>query len=503
MPARRSNRLKQVLVALGFLAPNIVGVLMFTVFPVAFSLVMAFTNWDLRKHNMFRDQPLEFVGFANFTRLLSEAEFPRFLGNTLFLMMGIPFSVAGALGAAMLLSRDTRGGSPTVALALIASGVAVVSAMMLTVVGLGATAMVILLSGVVGVVLILGMTGGVTAYRTLFYMPHFVMGVPTFLLWKKMYKPEGGPINTALRPALDSLSHAVATTPTWLVQSGLWVCWALMLGLLLVGLSRLRRLWRDGELGSRAALVAVVFVLIPPAMAMRWQATAELLFWPTLVAVAALAIWQGAAAGRRGRDFHAPAMEGFGSAAMLSLAIMVGQFVLLGLAPVVYHLPQMVAGAGPADAPGLQPPQWIYDYHWAKPSLMIVGLWGAIGSNNMLLYLAALTNVPQELYEAADIDGASRFQKFWNVTWPQLAPTTFFIVIMATIYGLQGGFEMARAMTNGGPAGATTTLSYFIYIEGFQTGRLSSSAATAWALFVMIFMLTLLNWKFGNRYVNE
>ena len=134
---------------------------------------------------------------------------------------------------------------------------------------------------------------------------------------------------------------------------------------------------------------------------------------------------------------------------------------------------------------------------------MVMGFWGAIGSNNMLLYLAALTNVPGELYEAADIDGASSFQKFWNVTWPQLAPTTFFIVVMAMIGGLQGGFEMARTMTNGGPAGATTTLSFSIYTEGFVTGRLGYSSSFAWVLFAMVFSITMFNWKFGSRYVND
>jgi multiple sugar transport system permease protein len=121
----------------------------------------------------------------------------------------------------------------------------------------------------------------------------------------------------------------------------------------------------------------------------------------------------------------------------------------------------------------------------------------------MLLYLAGLSNVPQHLYEAADVDGASRFQKFWHVTWPQLAPTTFFIVVMSMIGGLQGGFEMARTMTQGGPAGSTTTLSYFIYTEGFETGRLGYSSAVAWALFGLVFTVTLINWRFGNRYVND
>ena len=83
-------------------------------------------------------------------------------------------------------------------------------------------------------------------------------------------------------------------------------------------------------------------------------------------------------------------------------------FALIGLANVLHHLPAM-------SADGLEPPQWLTRYHWAKPSLMMMGLWAAIGSNNMLLYIAGISNVPTELYEAADIDGASRFQRFWHV----------------------------------------------------------------------------------------
>jgi multiple sugar transport system permease protein len=94
-------------------------------------------------------------------------------------------------------------------------------------------------------------------------------------------------------------------------------------------------------------------------------------------------------------------------------------------------------------------------------------------------------------------------QKFWNVIWPQLAPITFFIFIMSVIGGLQGGFEMARAMTAGGPAGSTTTISYFVYNEGFSTGRLGYASAIAWTLFAMVFAITIFNWKFGNKHVNE
>ena len=169
---------------------------------------------------------------------------------------------------------------------------------------------------------------------------------------------------------------------------------------------------------------------------------------------------------------------------------------MVGLGVVIHALPNLAAD-------GLAPPQWLNDYHWAKPAIMLMGLWIAVGSNNMLLYVAGISNIPVELYEAADIDGAGRWQCFWHVTWPQLAPTTFFIVVMSVIGGLQGGFEQARAMTSGGPFGATTTLSYFVYMEGFETGRLGYASAVAWVMFVMIFGLTVLNYRMGSQYVNE
>jgi multiple sugar transport system permease protein len=139
----------------------------------------------------------------------------------------------------------------------------------------------------------------------------------------------------------------------------------------------------------------------------------------------------------------------------------------------------------------------------ARDALVFMGIWIAIGGNNMLLYLAALTNVPPELYEAAEIDGAGRWSKFWHVTWPQLAPTTFFIVVISFIGGLQGGFEVARVMTEGGPAGTTTTLAYYIYIKAFQEFQMGYASAVAWALFAIIFAITLVNWRFGSRAMND
>jgi multiple sugar transport system permease protein len=138
----------------------------------------------------------------------------------------------------------------------------------------------------------------------------------------------------------------------------------------------------------------------------------------------------------------------------------------------------------------------------ARDALIIMGIWTAIGGNNMLLYLAALTNVPQELVEAAQLDGAGRWGVFRNVTLPQLAPTTFFIVVMSFIGGLQGGFDQARVMTQGGPAGTTTTLAYYIYTKAFEEFQIGYASAVSWVLFAMIFVMTLINWKFGSRELN-
>lgn len=135
----------------------------------------------------------------------------------------------------------------------------------------------------------------------------------------------------------------------------------------------------------------------------------------------------------------------------------------------------------------------------ARDALILMGIWTAMGGANMLLYLAALTNVPEELLEAAELDGAGKIASFAHVTWPQLAPTTFFIVVTSIIGGLQGGFEQARVMTAGGPAGATTTLSYYIYSKAFEEFQIGYASAIAWMLFAIVFVATAVQWKFGTR----
>ncbi len=494
LPLQRRRQRRNFIHGIGFLAPNLLGFLAFTLIPLLLSLFMAFSNWDLRLHNIFVREPLRFVGLDQFRTLLEQKDFWKFLGNTLFLMMGIPLTIIGSLMAAILLSQDFRVASGRRLIYLIAGVLLIGSTVILALAGAGATGMVLLMSGVVCLVLIGGMAAGSTVYRTLFYVPHFTAGVAVFLLWKKLYSPQGGPVNNFLAPILDGLAGFVRVLPAHSDMAMLIASRVLMLGLLLLGLNVARKQWTQGDWGTIPIVLGLILLGLPVWYTPRWGAVPAIdQFFPLAAGVVLLV--QIVLALRVTR-MPCPLDEGMGNALVLSALLMTLQFALLGLGNVGFHLPQMAAD-------GLEPPKWLNEYHWAKPAIMIMSIWASIGSNNMLLYLAGLSNVPVELQEAADIDGATRFQRFWHVTWPQLAPVTFFIVIMSVMGGLQGGFEMARAMTAGGPAGATTTLSYFVYTEAFENGRMGYASAIAWVLFAMVFLITLFNWKFGSRYVND
>jgi len=208
-------RQRDILAALVFLAPNFGGFLVFVAFPVVFSIAMAFTNWDLSLHNRFRQQPLEWAGLHNFATLLSQREFWQYLGNTLFLMMAIPLQIAGSLALALLLTRELARGPAWARFALGACAMAVSVATGLLLMWLGYGAIYLVLAVMSGIVLWLGLVTGSAVYRTLLYLPSFTSGVAIFLLWKKMYNPISGPINTALRPLLAGLERVVRVTPDW------------------------------------------------------------------------------------------------------------------------------------------------------------------------------------------------------------------------------------------------------------------------------------------------
>ncbi len=141
--------------------------------------------------------------------------------------------------------------------------------------------------------------------------------------------------------------------------------------------------------------------------------------------------------------------------------------------------------------------------YYAKPALMLMGLWTGVGGYNMILYLAGLQGINPELYEAADVDGANAWQKFRHITWPMLSPTTFFIFIMSLIGGFQGGFQAAYVMTQGGPERSTTTVSYYIFRELYQAHHGGYTSAIAWFLFIVVFTLTLISWRYGGRVVHH
>ena len=150
---------------------------------------------------------------------------------------------------------------------------------------------------------------------------------------------------------------------------------------------------------------------------------------------------------------------------------------------------------------GIEGPNWLGSIAWAKPAIMIMTFWTAVGGYNMILYLASLQGISPDLYEAADIDGASQWQRFWSITWPLVSPTTFFIFITSVIGGFQGGFESAYILTKGGPAGATTTISYYIYNHAYQWFNMGYASAVSWVLFITVFIVTAINWKFGGKRV--
>ena len=419
-----------------------------------------------------------------------------YLGNTLFLMLGIPFGIAGSLCAALMLNNDFRcSRTKRVYGIVIVTVVLIVACVMLILAGAGSTAMTLLVCGIVGTVLVLGSVGGQTVYRTLFYFPSFTAGVATYILWKKLYSPENGPINNVLQPVLDRITPLAASMTPSGAYLGAAVFLVVMALIYAYVIFRLILSWKNGETGSLSYCIALVVLSIPMACCQLWSTVprggALGLSLVTLGVLFSLLMFL------TGRECKCVYDYGMANAVVLDGMIMVGLFICLGLSNVVLALPSMASGDG------LTAPKWISDYYWAKPSLMIMGFWAAIGSNNMLLYLAGLSGVSQELYEAADIDGASPFQRFWNVTWPQLSNVTFFILVMSIMGGLQGGFETARTMTQGGPAGSTTTLAYYIYMEGFNSGRLGYASAVAWTLFIMVFCVTLFNWKFGNKYTND
>jgi ABC-type sugar transport system permease subunit len=143
------------------------------------------------------------------------------------------------------------------------------------------------------------------------------------------------------------------------------------------------------------------------------------------------------------------------------------------------------------------PPGWTSSSDWAMPAVIITSVWRDMGYY-MILYLAGLQAIPTELYEAAEMDGATPWQRFWNVTIPSLRPTTFFVVVMLTVSSFKV-FDLIVVMTNGGPGRATTVLSQLIYQEGIGEGNFGYSSAISLVLFLIVLSVTVLQFKIQQR----
>jgi multiple sugar transport system permease protein len=135
-------------------------------------------------------------------------------------------------------------------------------------------------------------------------------------------------------------------------------------------------------------------------------------------------------------------------------------------------------------------PDWLNDVFWALPALMFLNIW-TTAATFMIYFLAALQDLPKELLEASEVDGANRLQTFWYITVPLLRPTIFLVVALGSIGAFQM-FDQAKFMTNGQPLNSTLTPMLEIYNAGFADGRFGLAAAMSVILFIVIFIVTII-----------
>ena len=157
---------------------------------------------------------------------------------------------------------------------------------------------------------------------------------------------------------------------------------------------------------------------------------------------------------------------------------------------------EMLRFFGVTDVPG-----WFATTKWALPGVIIVNIWKNMGYY-MIIYLAALQDVPTSLVEAGMIDGASAWQRFWKIKWPLLGNATFFVVMMLTINSFKS-FDLIYALTEGGPGTATTLLSQYIYNQSFVSWDYGRASAAAMVLFAIVAVITLFQFRLEKKFSNE
>ncbi len=146
---------------------------------------------------------------------------------------------------------------------------------------------------------------------------------------------------------------------------------------------------------------------------------------------------------------------------------------------------------------GIQPIDWLGDPDFAMPAIILLAVWKNFGYN-MILFIAGLQNIPAELYEAAELDGASNWYKLKNITLPLLAPTTFFISII-TMIGYFQLFAEPYVMTQGGPLNSTLSIVLYMYQEGFRWWNIGYSVSIAFVLFLIILIFTFIQFRYEKR----
>lgn len=148
---------------------------------------------------------------------------------------------------------------------------------------------------------------------------------------------------------------------------------------------------------------------------------------------------------------------------------------------------------------GIAGPNWLGSKQWAMPAVIIMSVWKGLGYN-MVIFLAGLQSVPNSLYEAARIDGASKWQQMTRITIPMVSPTTFFILITTLISAFQV-FEQTYVLTSGGPYYSTMTMVFYTYQQAFVHFRMGYASALAWVLFIVTMVFTFIQMYFQKKWV--
>ena len=160
--------------------------------------------------------------------------------------------------------------------------------------------------------------------------------------------------------------------------------------------------------------------------------------------------------------------------------------------PTMGPVNQFLEALGIAD-----PPRWVASTDWAMPAVIVTSVWRDMGYY-MVLFLAGLQTIPEEYYEAARVDGANAWHRFWSITLPCLRPMTFFVLVMVTIQSFKI-LDLIVVMTDGGPGRSTLVLAQLVYREGITKGRLGYSSAIALVLFLIVLTVTVVQFRLNER----